>query len=249
MFSSRFEIKNKGMRIVGISEFPAAGPAPAILLMHGYSGDKDEHGRYEDASKRLVARGFAAIRFDFRYGKTPENGSESEGKLSEMTPDEWISDAGAMLSYVTSLDGIDAKRIGVIGLSMGGYTAVCASARSKLARAVVEWSAPAKLRPTRQWIRGEGHFLRFKRASNLYVPLRDCRKIAPRPFLAVAGTNDMVVNYQNSVSLFKAAREPRSLYLIGGADHVFSKHQDELLGVTIGWLCEQLTPQKRRLIR
>lgn len=244
MVSGRFEIKNEGMTIVGIKELPTSRPAPAILLMHGYGGDKDEHGRYEDASKRLVASGFAAIRFDFRYGKTPGNGSESEGKLSEMTPDEWISDAEAMLSYVAGLDGIDAKRIGVIGLSMGGYTAICASARSKLARAVVEWSAPAKLRPTRQWIKGEEHFLRFMRASSRYVPLRDCRKITPRPFLAVAGTNDKVVNYQDSVSLFKAAREPRSLYLIGGADHVFSRHQDELLGVTIGWLCEKLTPKK-----
>jgi len=243
MVSGRFEIKNKGMMIVGISELPTSRPAPAILLMHGYSGDKDEHGRYEDASRRLVARGFVAIRFDFRYGKTPENGSESEGKLSEMTPDEWISDAEAMLAYVAGLDEVDAKRIGMIGLSMGGFTAVCASARSKLARAVVEWSAPAKLRPTRQWIKGEEHFLRFRRECDRYVPLRDCRKIAPRPFLAVAGTNDKVVNYRDSVNLFKAAREPKSLYLIGGADHVFSRHQDELLGVTMGWLFDKLAPK------
>jgi len=245
MVLKHFKIGNKGMRIVGISELPTSRPAPAILLMHGYSGDKDEHGRFRDASRRLTVRGFAAIRFDFRYGKTPENGNESGGQLSEMTPDEWISDAEVMLSYVADMDGIDAKRIGVIGLSMGGYTAVCVAARSRLARAVVEWSAPAKLRPTRQWIKGEEHFLKFRRTCSRYVPLRDCRKIAPRPFLAVAGTNDKVVNYRNSVSLFEAAREPKSLYLIGGADHVFSRHQDELLGVTIGWLCEKLAPKKR----
>lgn len=239
MASGRFEIKNKGMKIVGITESPSSVPAPAVVLMHGYSGDKDEHGRFADASKRLVAMGFAAIRFDFRYGKTPENGSESEGELSEMTPDQWVSDAKVVLSYASSLPEVDAQRIGVVGLSMGGYTAICAAARSKLAKAVVSWSAPAELRSGLRSSRGQ-HRRKFMRVSRLYVPLRDCRRIAPRPFLAVAGTKDTVVKYKNAVRLFEAAREPKSLYLIGGADHVFSEHQSELLDVTLGWLSEKL---------
>jgi len=240
MISRRFEITNKGMRVVGILELPTSKPAPAIVLMHGYSGDKDEHGRFKDASKRLRDIGFAAIRFDFRYGRTTENASESDGQLIEMTPDEWISDAKAIVSYVASLPEIDKQRIGVIGLSMGGYTAICAAARNELIKATVAWSAPSKLRPTRRWISGREHLLKFKSATNRFIPLRDCKRIAPRPFLAVAGTKDEVVSYQNAVGLFHAAREPKSLYLIGGADHVFSAHQAELLSVTLNWLSDKL---------
>jgi dienelactone hydrolase len=240
MDSRRFEITNKGMRIVGILELPSSGPAPAIMLMHGYSGDKDEHGRFKYASQRMNDMGFAVIRFDFRYGKTPENGSESDGQLIDMTPDEWISDAKAITSYAAGLPEIDKGRMGVIGLSMGGYTAICAAARDELLRAVVAWSAPAKLRPTRRWIRGREHLLRFRSATKRFVPLRDCKRIAPRPFLAVAGTEDEVVNYRNAVDLFQAAREPKSLHLIGGADHVFSAHQEELLSITSSWLHDKL---------
>jgi len=240
MASRRFEITNDGMRIVGVMELPDARPAPAIVLMHGYSGDKDEHGRFKDASKRLKAMGFAAIRFDFRYGKTPRNGSESDGRLTDMTPDEWISDAKAIISYVAGLPEIDRGRIGVIGLSMGGYAAICAAARDKLIRAAVAWSAPAMLRPTRRWIKGKEHFLKFRSATNRFIPLRECKRIAPRPFLAVAGTKDKVVKYENAIDLFQAAREPKSLFLIGGADHVFSAHQDELLDMTLSWIHDKL---------
>lgn len=241
MVTRRFEITNKGMRVVGMLELSTSGPAPAIVLMHGYSGDKDEHGRFKDASQRLRAMGFAVIRFDFRYGKTPENGSESDGQLIDMTPDEWISDAQAITSYAASLPEIDKERIGVVGLSMGGYTAICATARDELIRAAVAWSAPAKLRPTRRWIKGREHLLKFRSATNRFVPIRDCKRIAPRPFLAVAGTKDEVVKYHNAVDLFQAAREPKSLYLIGGADHVFSAHQNELLSVTSSWLHDKLS--------
>jgi dipeptidyl aminopeptidase/acylaminoacyl peptidase len=240
MVSRRFEIMNKGMRIVGLLELSTSGPMPAIVLMHGYSGDKDEHGRFQHASQRLQDMGFAVIRFDFRYGKTPENGSESDGQLIDMTPAEWISDAKAITAYAVGLPEIDRGRMGVIGLSMGGYTAICAAARDELLRAVVAWSAPAKLRPTRRWIRGREHLLRFRSATHRFVPLRDCKRIAPRPFLAVAGTADDVVNYRNAVDLFQAAREPKSLYILGGADHVFSAHQDELLNITLNWLHDKL---------
>lgn len=245
MASRCFEIKNRGMRISGIVEYPQIKPAPAIILMHGYTGDKDEHGRFVDASKRLAANGFLAIRFDFRYGKTPTNNSESEGELTEMTPEEWVSDAKAVLSYVAGLPEVDSERIGVIGLSMGGYTAICSAARSKLAKAVVAWSSPATLRPTSRWIKDKEHLRRFKKACNLFVPLLDCKKIAPRPFLAIAGTEDKVVHFRNAIKLFQSAREPKSLVLIGGADHVFSDHQDELLKVTTGWISSKLGSGKR----
>ncbi|MBO3803862.1 MAG: dienelactone hydrolase family protein [Candidatus Brockarchaeota archaeon] len=233
------------MAISGIADYPKIKPAPAVILMHGYTGDKDEHGRFVEAGKRLAAKGFVAIRFDFRYGKTPENKSESDGQLSDMTPEEWVSDAKVVLSYAAGLPEVDAERIGVVGLSMGGYTAICSAARSKLAKAVVAWSAPAVLRPTRRWIRGKEHLERFKRACEAFVPLLDCKRIAPRPFLVVAGTEDSVVDFRNAVKLFKSARVPKSLYLVGGADHVFSNHQGELLGVTEGWLASKLASREK----
>ncbi|MGQ9513920.1 MAG: alpha/beta hydrolase [Thermoproteota archaeon] len=240
MVLRRFEISNGGMRIVGVLELPASRPSPAVILMHGYTGDKDEHGRFVSASELLRESGFAAVRFDFRYGKTPTNNSESDGKLSEMTPDRWISDAEEVLKYVAKLSEIDRRRIGVIGLSMGGYAAICASARSRLPKAVVAWSAPAKLRPTRRWAKDEHHLSKFRRACSQFVPLSDCRKISPRPILLIAGTDDSVVNCRNSIKIFEAALEPKTLCLIGGADHVFSRHQDELMSITLGWLSTKL---------
>ena len=68
-------------------------------------------------AKRLETAGIAVYRFDFM-----ESG-ESDGDFSDMSVSTELEDAHAILNYVRSLEYIDSKRIGVLGMSMGGCVA------------------------------------------------------------------------------------------------------------------------------
>ena len=50
-------------------------------------------------------------------------------------------------------------------------------------------------------------------------PIDDVEHIAPRAVLFIHGTQDPTVNVSNSVKLYNAACEPKSLYLVKNAGH------------------------------
>ena len=80
--------KNHGQRIVGMTR------APALLICHGFTGDKVEnHFIFVKMARRLADAGFFAMRFDFR------GSGESEGDFSDMTVPAEIDDARVALAH------------------------------------------------------------------------------------------------------------------------------------------------------
>ena len=91
---------------------------PIVLLFHGFCINRDEQGQiYKRLANRLSEQGIATVRFDFA------GTGESDGIFSEMTIQTELSDAEAILDYVKNLEFVDKKRIGVLGMSMGGVVA------------------------------------------------------------------------------------------------------------------------------
>ena len=137
----RFTLKNRGMRIVGIKSIVDDHPRPTVILLHGFTGSKNEaHDLFVKTSDRLVSRGINAVRFDFRFGKTEANQGESEGTIADMTPSKWISDARRITTMVSGMEYADPSRIALIGLSMGGLTAICEAANDERIAAVSDCS-------------------------------------------------------------------------------------------------------------
>ena len=250
----RFTLKNRGMRIVGIKSIVDDHPRPTVILLHGFTGSKNEaHDLFVKTSDRLVSRGINAVRFDFRYGKTEANQSESEGTIADMTPSKWISDARRITTMVSGMDYADPSRIALLGLSMGGLTAICEAASDKRIAAVAVWSAPSdlslrlrteKLSRAFQAVVSHG-FKEFKRSLARNIPRKSISHISPRPVLIVGGSNDRVVPIEEAKQLFESAKDPRSLYLIGGADHTFNKHEAEVISTTTAWLVSVLKVSPR----
>ena len=114
------ELENKGFMIRGMLHLPERDrcKVPGVVIFHGYTGNKMEpHFILVKLSRALEKLGIASARFDF-YGS-----GESEGTFQDMTPDSELRDAKTILDYMRSLDAIDKNRIGLCGLSMGGYIA------------------------------------------------------------------------------------------------------------------------------
>lgn len=241
----RFTLLNKGMKIVGVKNVAGDRHRPTVILLHGFTGSKNEaHDIFSKASDHLASRGMNTIRFDFRYGRTQANGNESDGTIAEMTISDWVSDARTVARYASRMPGVDPRRIAFLGLSMGGLTAICEAARDMGVSAVAAWSTPSNLShkladpQTARSFRAVAsrNFDAFLRSASKHVPARSISRLSPRPVLIMAGTADRIVSPQEAHELFDNACEPRTLALIGGGNHTFSNCESQAILITAAWL-------------
>jgi len=123
-------ITSDGLQLAGHLRLPAGSPPfPAVVLTGPLTGVKEQVvGRY---SAGLTARGFATLAFDHRsFGASegmPRNDESVGGKLAD------LRDAATFLA-VHPL--IDATRLGVVGVCLGGGYALRAAAADRRLRAV-----------------------------------------------------------------------------------------------------------------
>jgi alpha/beta superfamily hydrolase len=58
------------------------------------------------------------------------------------------------------------------------------------------------------------------------------------PLLVVIGDTDDIVGVDEAQEIFASAREPKSLLIINGADHIYKRKEEELITKTIHWIKE-----------
>jgi len=106
--------------ITGLLKMPpgARGPVPAMVIVHGSGGVQP--GEWEWA-KRLNALGVASFVIDNFTGRGVR---ETETDPFRLSPTADIAGALAALRLLATHPGIDPKRIGVIGFSLGGIVAL-----------------------------------------------------------------------------------------------------------------------------
>jgi uncharacterized protein len=111
---------------------------PAILFLHGFTGQKTEaHRLYVKTARALARAGFISLRFDLR------GSGDSGGEFEEATVAGWRHDARVAFDLLLRQPGVDAGRVGVIGLSMGGALACHLAAGEPRVRSLALWSAVA----------------------------------------------------------------------------------------------------------
>ncbi len=199
-------------------------PVPAVVLCHGVGANKSD---FTELGVSLLNRGFAVLLFDFRAHGDSTGRRTSLGHLEQ-------KDIAAALRFLRSRPGIDSGRIGIYGFSMGGAAAILSAARTKGFAAVVADSAFTSLRDqARDAVTGFyrlpafpflhlsilGYELYFQTSVSSISPEQEIRGIAPVPLLIIAGEGDRLIPAENGRRLYRAAGEPRELWVVPGADH------------------------------
>jgi alpha-beta hydrolase superfamily lysophospholipase len=112
---------------------PADGPQPraTVILTGGYDGTAEELYFFNGAA--ALARGYNVLAFD-----GPGQGAALLQQGLVLRPD-WESVVTPVLDWLLSRPGVDARKIALIGLSLGGYLAPrAASAEHRLAACIAD---------------------------------------------------------------------------------------------------------------
>jgi dienelactone hydrolase len=123
----------------------SATPVPAVVLVHG-SGphDRDEtigpNRPFLDIARGLAAQGIAVLRYDKRTKARPQDFAGRDYTIDEET----TADAVAAVAALRKADGIDPKRVFVLGHSQGGMLAPRIATQSGDVAGVVLLAAPAR---------------------------------------------------------------------------------------------------------
>ncbi|QMU77227.1 alpha/beta hydrolase [Streptacidiphilus sp. PB12-B1b] len=108
----------------------ATGPVPVISMAHGFGGMK-YHG-LDGYAQRFAAAGFAVVIHDHR-------GFGLSGGQPRRDVDPWrqLHDWRRVISFLTTLQGIDPDRIGLWGTSYAGGHSIVLGASDRRIKAVV----------------------------------------------------------------------------------------------------------------
>ena len=247
--------ENKGQLIAGTLHLPSApGPHPGVIFCHGFTGHKAEaHFLFVKAARELAKRGIASLRFDFR------GSGESEGEFSEMSPATEIDDARRALHVLAEQPELDATRLGVVGLSMGGLVAACVAGREPSIRSTVLWAAVAErsimsrltqenraLLDTQGWMDIGGLKLGriFFDNDGKIDPLAEIAG-SKSAVLIVHGKADAAVPVDHAEKYLAAVGQPgrkKRKLVLDEADHTFNRvgWEAEVINATASWLEETL---------
>ncbi len=228
-------------------------PSPAVLMCHGFTGQRQEaHFLFVHAARAFARAGVAVLRFDFR------GSGESSGEFRDMTFEAEVADALVAFDYLAGRREVDADRVAVLGLSLGGAVAACVAGRQERVTALVLWSAVAELDPLSHRFADEhgpqklpdgtydlGGLALGQGFADTIGAAKPLAEVAgfPKPCLIVHGTEDQSVNVSHAHLYRKTLGDTARLHLIQGCDHVFSRvpWEKEALDVTRGFLCETLS--------
>jgi pimeloyl-ACP methyl ester carboxylesterase len=103
--------------------------------------------------------------------------------------------------------------------------------------------------PERRALRGTGSSVQtpFSSADALlsFKPVDMVHRIAPRAVLWFSALQDPVVQYEQCLLLYRAAREPKKLVALPAKDHygAFVRHQECILRESLDWLAVHLHPE------
>ena len=236
----RVAIPYEGKQLYGNLRKPAGGARPSVVVMcMGLDSAKEEMDDYES---RFLARGLATLAFD--------GPGQGEAEYDFALCPEYEKPVKAVIDWLETRDDIDVRRIGIWGVSLGGYYAPRAAALEPRIRACVALSGPY-VRSTsfegRPSINVEAFRVRSKSAT-----LEEASKVAGRislkgvakdircPIYIVAGTRDRLTPHTEAEKLAAEVSGPCVLSIIEGGNHVVNNLWYRYRDQSADWMAAQL---------
>nr|MDT0659458.1 YqiA/YcfP family alpha/beta fold hydrolase [Micromonospora sp. DSM 115978] len=243
----RVEIPFEGHRLVGVLRCPAGvdGPHPTVIMLSGLDSAKEELRATEET---FLARGLATFAVD----------GPGQGEVEYDLPirGDWSAPGRAVVDALGALPEVDGARLGVWGVSLGGYYAprVAAALGDRL-RACVALAGPYDFgecwdglppltRQTFQVRSGAADDDEARRIAGTLTLAGQAERITA-PLLVVFGRRDRLIPWQQAQRLVDEAPDVHLLMLADG-NHGCADRTPWHRPYTADWLAARLDTRSTR---
>jgi pimeloyl-ACP methyl ester carboxylesterase len=227
-----------GTQLVGNLRRPAGDPAPLVLLIPGLDSTKEEFFGWENV---FLDRGLATFSLD-------GPGQGETGLTTRIYPN-YEAAATATLDTLAVRDDVDLDRVGVAGVSLGGYYAPRAAAYEKRIKAAVGISGaydfgecwPTLPQQTRETVAHHTGATSEEetRAKASELNLREAAPLIDQPFLAITGRLDRLIPWEQTKRQADEAQNGEFV-LYDEGNHVCNNVGYKYRPLTADWLKEKL---------
>jgi dipeptidyl aminopeptidase/acylaminoacyl peptidase len=236
----RVEIPYEGKKLYGILRKPKDLARPPVLIMaSGLDSAKEEMDAYE---RPYLARGIATLAFD--------GPGQGEGEYDFAIRGDYEVPVKAVVDYVETRADLDASRIGLWGVSLGGYYAPRAAAFEKRVKACValggpfDWAASWDGLPelTRETFRVRSHSATPEEAKRKAATLSlvGIAENITCPIFIMNGKQDRLIPWQDAERVARTVKGPVELMLIENGNHIANNRAYRWRLQSADWMAEQL---------
>ena len=215
-------------------------PTPPIVVMcMGLDSAKEEMASNENV---FLKRGMATLTFD--------GPGQGEAEYALPIRGDYESAVKSVVDWVERRDDVDGSRIGLWGVSLGGYYAPRAAAFEKRVKACIALSGPydwAEIWPQLPELTREAFRARAKcatqeeaRAVGATLTLKDVAEKITCPLFIVAGKLDRLVPWQHGERLARETGGEVEFLLIEDGNHVANNRAYKYRTQSADWMGRHL---------
>jgi dipeptidyl aminopeptidase/acylaminoacyl peptidase len=241
----RVEMPYQGKRLAGILRKPAgSGKHPVVVMIVGLDSTKEEMDVYENI---FLARGMATLVFD--------GPGQGEAEYDIPIRGDYEVAVKAVVDYIETRPDLDAKRVGLWGVSLGGYYSARAAAFEKRLKACISLSGPYNWVETfdgrnelsREAFRVRSHSKTMEEAREVAktLTLEGVAKNITCPIFVVGGELDNLTPPHNAKRIAAEAGGPCELLIVKGGNHVVNNRRYMFQTQTADWMGARLDVAKR----
>lgn len=229
----------KGLKLAAVVHKPEGeGKFPAVIILHGFGGRKDEP-HMQTLAKDLETAGFVAIRFE------ASGMGESEGGVAEFLLTNYYNDLDSVYTFVANQDYVDTERIGIVGHSLGAVLTLLYAAKNPQVKVLcaispfITFSHVHLDIPMRQW-KEKGVYPKQKPNGQIVqipyafvedadsVDVLDMVRSLTQPKLIIAGAADEVVDLKDTKRIYEVASQPKKFAVLEGIGHRYKESEEQL---------------------
>jgi dipeptidyl aminopeptidase/acylaminoacyl peptidase len=234
----RVEVKYENRLIYGILRKPATANPPVLIMAPGLDSTKEEIHAYEEP---FLARGIAVLAID--------GPGQGEAEYEIPICGDYERAASAVVDWIEGRKDLNPQKIGIWGVSLGGYYAPRAAAYEKRIRACIALSGPFDWdriwdglpELTRETFRVRSHAAdeTEARANAKKLTMKEAAPRITCPIFIVTGRQDRLVPAAHAEQLAKAVSGPVELLVVEDGGHNANNRPYRYRSRSADWLAGQ----------
>jgi len=236
----RVMIPYEGGHLVGILRKPAGVVRPPVVVMCvGLDSTKEELDVYENI---FLARGMATLVFD--------GPGQGEAEYDIPIRGDYEVPVKAVIDFIETRADLDAGRIGIMGVSLGGYYSARAAAFEKRIKACLSFSGPyswveifdARNELSRDAFRVRSHCKTMEEAREnaKTLTLQGVAKNITCPIYIVGGELDNLTPPDNARRIAAEVSGSKVLDVVKGGNHVVNNRRYMYQTQAADWMAQHL---------